>query len=208
MGDSHFIINFANMRRTMFILILLSVLTACNHRSVSEKLGEIDSLVTEEQFDSAYALLNNIHEIDMLTEEDKAHYWLLSTQLGYVTDRPVPPDSLLDKTIAYYNKVGNQQKMSDAYYYKSCKYRKEADYPTAILYAKKAEQLASRTTDARLQYKVTENLAGLNYYTENYKLQLDYSKKALTLALKASKDSWIAYSYNHISTAFTLQQYV
>jgi hypothetical protein len=143
-----------------------------------------------------------------MCDEDQAHYNLLASQLGYLVNKPLPSDSLLDLAIAYYKKVGNNQKLADAYYYKSCKPIIEQDYPHAILICKEAERLAMNTNDDRLKYKIVENLAYLNGLCENNHMQLQYAQKAFTIAEKIHNKNWMAYSYNRISIAFAnLNQY-
>lgn len=180
--------------------LLLSFI-GCGHQPMTKKLADIDSLIIKEQYDSASAILNSLSEKAM-TEEDKAHYYLLATQLGYITYHPLPSDSLLDMALTYYNKVGNNQKLADAYYYKSARSRINEDYPQAILYCKEAERLADQSKDIRLQYKIAENLACLNSFCENDLLQLHYAKKALGIAFRVHNNNWLAYSYNRISFAF------
>jgi len=180
---------------------LLFLIFACNGIQVSERLDQVDSLVVREQYDSACALMKDIAKTPK-TDEEQAHYYLLETQLGYLTNQPLSSDSLLDIAIIYYNKVRNQHKLADAYYYKSYRSRINQDYPRAILYCKEAERHSKHTYDTRLQYKIVENLAYLNGRCENDLLQLHYAKKALSTAMKARKGNWIAYSYNLISFSF------
>ena len=143
-----------------------------------------------------------------MSPEDKAHYYLLATQLGYVTNHPLPSDSLLDMALTYYNKVGNSKKLADSYYYKSARSRINQDYPQAILYCKEAERSADQSEDCRLQYKIAENLSFLNSLCGNNLLELQYAKRALALAQKVQNKNWIAYSYNRVSFAFAnLNQY-
>lgn len=196
-----------NMRKTIHLFAILLMLTACNGTRVTEKLNQIDSLIAKEQFDSACIIQNSLTEATM-TEEDKAHYCLLSTQLGYVTNHPLPSDSLLEMALTYYNKVGNDQKLANAYYYKSCRSEINNDYPRAILQCKEAERFAMKTDDTHLQYKIAEFLAYLNGMCRNELLQLQYAKKALAIAHVAQNNNWLAYSYNDISFAFrNLGQY-
>ena len=189
------------MRKIIQLSALLLLLMACNGLQVSERLNLIDSLVVREQYDSASVILKVVAEVSM-TDEERAHYYLLTTQLGYLTNQPLPSDSLLDLAIIYYNKVDNNEKLADAYYYKSYSSRIDQDYPQAIIYGKKAEKLATSTKDIRLQFKVIENLSCLNGLCENDLLQLMYAKKALTLAQKLQNKNWMAYSYNKISFVF------
>lgn len=189
------------MRFFLYLLAILLMLTACGGTRVSEKLDQIDSLIAKEQYDSACVLLKEVSEASM-TEEGQAHYGLLATQLSYVTNHPLPTDSLLEIAFTYYEKVGNGQKLADVYYYKSFRSRINEDYPQAILYCKEAERLVDQSKDIRLQFKIAENLAYLNGLCENDLLQLQYAQKALVLAQKVQNKNWIAYSYNKISFAF------
>jgi hypothetical protein len=175
-----FLINYAylcsmNMKKIIYRFAIFLMLTACNGTRVTEKLDQVDSLISKDLIDSAYAIHHSLNEA-IMTEEDKAHYCLLATQLGYVTNHPLPSDSLLEMALTYYNKVGNNQKLADVYYYKSARSRINQDYPQAILYCKEAERLADQSKDIRLQYKIAENLACLNSFCENDLLQLQYAK--------------------------------
>ena len=193
------------IKTLLFGFFLLFI--ACNGIQVSMRLNQVDSLIAKEQYDSASILMKNMAETSM-SDEEQAHYYLLATQLGYLMNRPLPSDSLLDLAITFYNKVDNNQKLADAYHYKSYRLRINQDYPQAILYGKKAEQLAMSTNDTRLQFKIVENLSCLNGLCENNLLQLLYAKKALTLAQKIQNPSWMAYSYNKISYVFAnIDQY-
>lgn len=188
-------------RKVIHLLVLLPLLTACNGIQVSERLNQIDSMVVREQYDSASVILKDVAESSM-TNEEQAHYYLLTTQLGYLTNQPLSSDSLLDLALIYYNKVENNQKLADAYYYKSYRLRINQDFPQAIIYGKKAEQLAMNTSDVRLRFKIAENLSYLNGLCENDQLQLQYAKKALFLAQKVQNKNWMIYSFNKISFAF------
>lgn len=196
-----------NMKKIIYLPAILLMLTACNGTRVTEKLNQIDSLIAKEQFDSACIIHHSLNEATM-TEEDKAHYCLLATQLGYVTNHPLPSDSLLEMAFTYYNKVGNSHKLANAYYYKSLWAESINNYPQAILYGKEAEQLAINTNDAQLLFKVTENLSYLNGLFENNLIQLHYAKKALSIAQRVQNKNWLANSYSIISFAFAnLGQY-
>lgn len=190
-----------NIKIIIHLFAILFMLTACDGVRVSVKLDQIDSLILNEQFDSAYVLLKEVADASM-TEEDHARYGLLATQLGYITNNPLPSDSLLELAFTYYNKVGNSQKLADAYYYKSRRLEMNSNYSQAILYGKEAERLAINTDNAHLQFKITESMAYLNGLCENYLLQLRYAKKALFLAQKVQNKNWTAYSYSNICFAF------
>lgn len=190
-----------NMRKILYLLVVVLTMVACNGMRVSEKLNQIDSLIAKEQIDSACVIHKGLNDASM-EPEDLAHYHLLATQLGYLTNQPLPSDSLLDLAIKYYNKVGDNHKLANAYYYKSANSEMNGNYTQAIIYGKEAECLAMNTDDIRLQYKIAESMAYLNELCENELLQLQYAKKALALVQKIHNNNWIAYSYNRISVAF------
>ena len=190
-----------NMKKIIYLFAILLMLSACNGTRVSEKLNQVDSLIAKEQIDSACVIHHSLNEADM-SPEDQAHYYLLATQLGYVTDHPLSTDSLLEMAFTYYNKVGNNHKLANVYYYKSLWSENNNNYPQAILYGKEAERLAMKTDDVRLQFKIAESLAFLNAICGNNLLELQYAQKALVLAQRVQNKNWIAYSYNRISFAF------
>ena len=196
-----------NKGKIIYLFVILLMLTACNGMRVSEKLNQIDSLIAKEQLDSAYVIHNSLSGTAMMPE-DQAHYYLLATQLGYLTHNPLPSDSLLDIALAYYKEVDNCQKLADAYYYKSVRAEMSNNFPQAILYGKEAEYQVLNTDDSRLQYKFAENLAYLNGICGNNLIELQYAQKALAIAQRVQNKNWMVYSYNRISYAYAnLDQY-
>ena len=191
------------IKKIVPLFFLLFLISACNGIQVSEKLDQVDSLIVKEQYDSACALMKDIAKAPK-TDDEQAHYYLLETQLSYLTSQPLESDSLLDLAIIYYNKVGNQIKLADAYYYKAYRLEITQDYPQAILYCKEAEHLAKNANDIRLQCKISESLSHLNCLCENYQLQLQYAKKALDLSEIIQNNSMLAYAYHNISYAFAI----
>ena len=194
-------------KNIIYLSAIVLLFIACNGIQVTEKLNQIDSLVAKEQYDSADSILKNLANVSMTTD-DQAHYYLLATQLGYLTNHPLSSDSLLDLAIIYYKKVKNKQKLANCYFYKSYRSEINKDYPQAIQYIKDAERLGKSTDDLRLQFKIAESLAFLNALCGNAILELQYGKKALSLAQAIQNKNWMAYSLNKISFAFNnLGQY-
>lgn len=189
------------MKKFIYMFAVLLMLAACHNMRISDRLNQVDSLVVKEQYDSAYVLLNNLNGKAM-TEDDQAHYRLLLTQLGFISNQPFSTDSLLNLALAYYKEVGNNEKLADAYYYKSYKLLTNKDFPQAIMYCKEAERLAMNSNNIRLKFKIAENLAYLNGLCDNDLMQLQYAKKALSLARKAQNRTWIAGSFSVISFAY------
>ena len=188
------------IKNLTYILVILPLLVACTHKGISERLDEIDSLVLAEKYDSACTVLSEIEESSVTKLSDKAHYYLLQTQVGYLVNIPLATDSLLDLSIEYYKQNNDNGRLADGYYYKANKEKQKGDYSQAILHCKQAEQLAQ---GLQQQYKIVERLAFLNELSGNYTLQLDYARKSLRLASMANNKNWMAYSYNSIGEAFS-----
>ena len=162
---------------------------------------EIDSLVVQELYDSAYANVLRIDPSELAEREDSAHYYLLLSQTSLLTQHPDTLNLLDSLVIPYYINIGNHEKLADAYYYKAYDFRNQRLYSEAIQLFKKAEEQAFLTDKLRLHYKMVENLSYINGLIGNYTLQLYYAQKALNIAKAARNKEWIAYAYCSISFA-------
>lgn len=183
-------------------LLIISTLIGCNHQSISDRLAAIDSLVAEERHDSAWNLLKSINESQMNYAEEKAHYQLLCYQTSYLTSKPLPPDSILDYALAYYQNTQNAEKLADCYYYKAFKISEEKDFKKSIMYFKQAEKYAKIANNVPQQFKIYEAISIINNMCGNFELSLNYGKYVLVLSKRANRKDWMAYSYNRIGLAY------
>ena len=169
-------------KNIIYLSVIVLLFIACNGIQVTEKLNQIDSLVAKEQYDSADSILKNLANVSM-TADDQAHYYLLATQLGYLTNQPLSSDSLLDLAIIYYNKVKNKQKLANCYFYKSYRSEINKDYPQAILYIKDAERLEKAQTicvcNLRLLkvWLISMVYVGMIFYSYNMPKKLYFSSR-------------------------------
>lgn len=183
-------------------LLIIGTFTGCNHQSISDRLAAIDSLVAEERHDSAWYLLKYIDESQMENAEEKAHYQLLRYQTSYVTGKPLPPDSILDNTLAYYQEAQNAEKLADCYYYKAFKISEGKDFQKSIMYFKQAEKYAKVANNVQQLYKTGEAISIINNMCGNFGLSLNYGKYILNLSKRTNRKDWMAYSYNRIGLAY------
>lgn len=165
-------------------------------------LNRIDSLVSAEEYDSAYHEVLKINPQEIVNPEDKAHYNLLLTRTCVLTENQTPSDSLIDFSISFYEKVGDKEHLCDAYYYKVFYSINKGNYPEAILLCKKAEKLANQTNNTKQLLKITELVAYVNGVCGNYNLKLQYSKHALEYASKIGEQKYITSAYVNLSEAF------
>lgn len=191
------------MKKVLLILLLSTLVAGCHKKSVTVQMDEIDSLVIREQYDSAYAGVLKIDSLDLITREDSAHYQLLVVQTGFLTNHPDSLTCLDSLVIPYYIKVGNHEKLAEAYYYKAYGKVMQGDIPNATFYYKAAEEQAVNTENPRLRYKIAESLSYTNEASGNYALQLDYARKAFSIAEAVQNKEWMAYALCRMSFAYT-----
>lgn len=195
--------NTRNMKRWNCLLMLVPILLFnCRSKINKESLFEVDSLIVHEQYDSAYHLITTKFASVVLSPEGQAHYNLLKVQTAYLVNKPLAmSDSILDEVIFYYDQHTNIEKLADAYYYKALGYSIKHDFSKSILLYKKAEQLADKTGNRYLLYKIFEGIAYVNMICGKYDLQQNYAKKALEMAIIIGQKHWIAYSYYNLAFA-------
>ena len=150
----------------------------------------------EEKPDSALLILNNIENIDQLSEKDHATYCLLLTQaqdLNYITHTS---DSLIKIAATYFEKHKDQPRAMLAYYYLG---RVNSDLQDALQaqeYYLKALEIGEDSKNYALLIKIYNNLGTLYAYQDINDMALPMYKKVLSY-LEIEPDS--------VKTAFALR---
>lgn len=152
----------------------------------------VDSLLNNEQQDSAQDLMRRIPPTSIHNDEVKAYYNLLLTRLLYRENQQIKNDSLIDFSINYYQKTGNSAKLAECYYYKGGIYEDRGETKAAISYLKEGEYQATGLKDLNIIHKLEESLAIVNGHHNEYAVSLNYAKKTLALSYQAHKTNWIA----------------
>lgn len=197
---------FAAMKKCQIItLITLLIISSCEHKGIWDQFNEIESLTDREQFDSAYVKLSKINEGTLCNDDERAHYYLLRTQLGFLTQNPDSTNMLDSLVIPYFSQKNDQKNLVNAYYYKGYSKVTRGNYAKATYYYKKAEELALLVGNDKLSYKVYESLSAINKLSGNYKLELGYAKKALNIVPRVNNKKWtydalykLAIAYNRL----------
>ena len=177
----------------------------CGNQQKMQKLAEIDSLVSKGKYDKAHQAVLKIEQDFSNDTELQAYFYLLLTQTSLLTGNDLVSDSLINIAIMYYEKCSNNEKLSNAYYYKAEYLLQHKDLTQAIVLCKKAYDLAHKNNNDEIQYKATKLISYINCISGNYDLQLEYAKKALDYAIKTKKERWIAYTYNELNVAYQYQ---
>ena len=189
-------------KKLIFTVITTIFISGCGSRSISYKLSEIDSLVNAEKYDSAYHEVKRIIPQLISNPEEKAYYNLLLTQTSCLTGNPCPTDSLIDYSIAFYEKIGDKKKLCDAYYYKAILLLNQESFTQAIFLCKKAEDLANQTHNLKQLFKVSEIITYINSVCGNSDLEQQYAKNTIRYALETKQKYWILSAYSRLCKTY------
>ena len=187
--------------KSLTIIFIVLFLLSC-HGNINRRLQAADMCLNHNQVDSTYNILKKINVVKLKNKEDLALYTLLYTESRYRKYVPIKDDSI-DYAISYYEKNGPNYRLAEAYNYKGIILYYYSKMPQkAILFLKKAEDIAIKTNDLRLKQKIEENICTVNMYTYNYRQSLKYGMKALNSARFLKDKLSIAYDYSYLSTSY------
>ena len=184
----------------VFLLGFILIVVACSSNQTTMQLKMIDSLLINEQYDSADSVLSEI-DTSLLNNSTRSHYYLRQKQLICVLRKKDSLNMLDSIVIPYYRETENKEKLAEAYYYKAYDFIKEKNISEATTYYKKAEELAFQTDDLRLRFKVVESLAYINSVSGNRLLQCEYLRKAIELAKDIDNKDWLAHTFINMAHA-------
>ena len=190
------ILIFAVDMKKIFIFIWSSIFiaVACSSNKTTMTLEIIDSLIINEQYESADSILSEI-DTSLLNSPSKAHYYLRQKQLACVLRKKDSINMLDSIVIPYYIEIGNKERLAEAYYYKAYDYLKVKNISEATTYYKRAEEFAYQTDNLRLKFKAAESLAYINSVSGNRLFQCEYLRKAIELAKEIDNKDWLAHTY-------------
>ena len=189
--------------KIIVVYIIMFFLIGCCDTNIQKKLSNIDTLVSEEQFDKAYDEINRIDEKTLKDESDIAYYNLIMTQLLYKLYLPIESDSMINISIAYYEKEKDIENLARAYCYKGatiCELGKVSD---AVVCMKKAEYFAKELDDAVLDYKINQYMALFNGIANEYEESIKYSKKQYDASKKIGDSKQIVYALINMAITYT-----
>ena len=182
--------------------MLLVLVVGCRQRTFDCTLAEADA-VMEHNADSAYTLLQQIPDAATSgNEATRARYTLLLTQATYKLYRPVPPDSLIQSAVAYYEQAADRPMLARAYYYRAMTLYERSRHDEAIVLLKQGEQIVRELNDLLQLSKYHESLCMVNDRAKCNDLMLHYAKQFLDDALQLRDSVLIARGLCHTSTAY------
>lgn len=180
------------MKKFLFYTLIFYLLLSCSGNASDPRLVQIDSVLSKNLYDSAYILISKINTNEY-NDNDKAYYFLLRNHTLYRLHKLAKSDTTILRSIQYYEKVADKEKLARAYIGRGEVFSSQADYEDAIEYFKKAEVLLEKISNFDIYIKVYVHLSYINAVTGNHNTALEYGEKALDYAGRANSKRWIGY---------------
>ena len=126
------------MNRLITILLSISILfVSCGNRQTKALLQDVESYI-QERPDSALRVLRSVDTLTLITKSLRARYSLLfamALDKNYIDTTAL---SILEPTVAYYERSGSPQDKMLSYYYLGRIYANRKDYPNAVIFYSRA----------------------------------------------------------------------
>lgn len=191
------------MRRVIFFIIYVFILSGCASISIDKILYDIESYIMERP-DSALAVLDSTDRNLLKTDRHKAHYALLHAMALDKNFIDVDDDSLASVAVKYFSRKGPEKYYARSLYYLGLSYYYARDYKNAILKFTKAEKVAEKSdslywamTKAMQSdiYSATHNsIEALNYLICAHEI---YSQLSLSYYIDVSELGLAKLYYNN-----------
>lgn len=156
------------MNRFVIIFLLMSfLLVSCDNRQTKSLLQDVETYI-QERPDSALRVLRKVDSLTLNTKSLRARYSLLfamALDKNYIDTTAL---SILEPTVAYYEKFGSPKDKMLSYYYLGRIYSNRKDYPNAVIYYLQAlrESSADDYYHKGLAYEALANAYSASFNNE------------------------------------------
>ena len=167
----------------MYIVFLIFIIS-CTGNEYRKQLVSIEHLLKHQRNEEACKLLNEMNpEVLEDDENDIALYWFMKMQTDVRLGNPIRSVEPLRLSEMYYKKVGDEEKLVWVYYYLGFILDDLGKDKEAVIYLKKAEQLAVKRKDQRtdILHHIYQCLTYINLNAKEYGLAKKYGKEAFTM---------------------------
>ena len=189
------------MRKLLYMMMTLVLLLSfsCMRNENNSKFQNACQLIDDKP-DSVLVILENV-DYESLDEEDKARFGLLFTSAMYRCSRKMDSDTLIDRSISFYQENGNMADLANSYYYKGCADYARGELKGSIRNFKKAEHLIDNC-DKLFANKLYERLAYANFHSGCIDLALKYSKSFLDNSVELADSELISRSLATVASCY------
>ena len=157
------------MKNAVLLFILSCLLFSCQRNSeIRLKIKEAEELIRIEQPDSAFTLLVEIANPDVLNDKSFAHFCLLYAGLSEQLKEDMLFVSQMERANAYYEKHGSPEEKMKSLLYLGMAYEGETDYEWAMKSYLSAVELAKKTKNYLLVGKLYNKMTKLYDFDDNY----------------------------------------
>ena len=175
------------MRKTVSLLyiVFLIFIISCTGNEYRKQLVSIEHLLEHQRNEEACKLLNEMNpEVLEDDENDIALYWFMKMQTDVRLGNPIRSVEPLRLSEMYYKKIGDEEKLVWVYYYLGFILDDLGKDKEAVIYLKKAEQLAVKRKDQRtdILHHIYQCLTYINLNAKEYGLAKKYGKEAFKYA--------------------------
>lgn len=191
------------MKYLLIVLFLAMIVVGCDNGKCYHRLTHIDTLLYKDMDDSARNELNRIALNELKNSKDFAYYRLLKTQIIFRQGLIIQNDSMIDRSIAYYENVDDKHKLAQAYYFKGRMLYKRGEDKDAMSFLKKAEHEAKDVDDNFLKAKIYMSIGNCNCKADDFLKALGFFEKALTYARLAHNREFILLNLENISVIYS-----
>ncbi len=156
------------MSRFVIIFLLMSfLLVSCDNRQTKSLLQDVETYI-QERPDSALRVLRKVDSLTLNTKALRARYSVLfamALDKNYIDTTAL---SILEPTVAYYEKFGSPKDKMLSYYYLGRIYSNRKDYPNAVIYYLQAlrESSADDYYHKGLAYEALANAYSASFNNE------------------------------------------
>lgn len=143
------------------------LLVSCDNRQTKSLLQDVETYI-QERPDSALRVLRKVDSLTLNTKSLRARYSVLfamALDKNYIDTTAL---SILEPTVAYYEKFGSPKDKMLSYYYLGRIYSNRKDYPNAVIYYLQAlrESSADDYYHKGLAYEALANAYSASFNTE------------------------------------------
>ena len=195
--------NIGPMKRTIYYLLFLCLLTGC-YPDMKPQLEEAEALLTENP-DNAYRLLQSIERPERRQEAEYATWCLLMTQATDKSFREHTSDSLIRVAVRYFSRQHDPERLATALYTQGRVEKELGKNEEAARLFVKALDVAKGGEDYKLQYLASSQLGTLYAYSHLDSLAFSAYEQALHFAELAQDSSSISYSHAYLGRVYGLQ---
>lgn len=156
------------MNRFVIIFLLMSfLLVSCDNRQTKSLLQDVETYI-QERPDSALRVLRKVDSLTLNTKALRARYSLLfamALDKNYIDTTAL---SILEPTVAYYERSGSPEDKMLSYYYLGRIYANRKDYPNAVIFYSRALRESSEEDyyHKGLAYEALSNAYSASFNTE------------------------------------------